>query len=168
MPAPLQVGHHVKARVGPLVEHTKPDGTKAKRRQKSFMTGRIVAAKGPSLFSVRFENGRAGDHGSNTLVFVADPQFASPPGSLPLQQRQVPTALPPSLITVQQPQVTTTLPPSLIAVPTHAQAAARAPPSLEETITKEALAGTMPTVAVPAAAQAAARAPQLLEETIAD
>ena len=117
------------------------------------MTGRIVAAKGPSLFSVRFENGRTGDHGSNTLVFVADPQFASPPGSLPLQQRQVPTTLPPSLITVQQRQVPTTLPPSLIAVPTYAQAAARAPPSLEESIAKEALAGT---VSVPAAVPAAA------------
>ncbi len=111
MPAPLQVGCHVKARVGPLVEPTKPDGTKAKRRQKSFMTGCIVAAKGPSLFSVRFENGRTGDHGSNTLVFVADPQFASPQGSLPLQQRQVPTTLPPTSIAVLQRQVPTTLPP---------------------------------------------------------
>jgi hypothetical protein len=90
-----------------------------------------VAAKGPSLFSVCFENGRAGDHGSNTLVFVADPKFPSPPGSLPLQQRQVPTTLPPSLITV----------------PAAAQAAARAPPPLKETIPEEVLAGTVPTVA---------------------
>jgi hypothetical protein len=134
----------------------------------SFMTGHIVAANGTSsLFSVCFENGRTGDHGSNTLVFVADPKFASPPGSLPLEQRQVPTTLPPSLlIAVQQRQVPTTLPPSLITVPAADQAAARAPPLLKETIPKEALAGTIPTIAVPAAAQAAARAPPSLEETI--
>jgi hypothetical protein len=61
MPAPLQVGCQVKAKVGPLVEHAKPDGTKAKRRQKSFMTGPIVAAKGPSVSSVCFDNGRTED-----------------------------------------------------------------------------------------------------------
>jgi hypothetical protein len=55
----------------------------------------------------------------------------------------------------------------LIAVPAAAQAAARAPLLLEETIPKEALdAGTIPTFAVPAAAQAAARAPPPLKETI--
>jgi hypothetical protein len=112
MPAPLQVGCHVKARVGPLVEHTQPGGAKAKRRHQSFMTGRIVAAKGPSLFLVRFEFRRVGKHGSNALFFVADPQFASAPGSLPLQQCQVPTALPPSLIAVQQHQVPPPFPPA--------------------------------------------------------
>jgi hypothetical protein len=61
----------------------------------------------------------------------------------------------------------------LIAFPTCAQAASRAPLSLEETITKEALAGSIAVpaavlAAVPAAAQAAARAPPPLEETIAD
>jgi hypothetical protein len=97
MPAPLQVGCQVKAKVGPLVEHTKPDGTKAKRRQKLFMRARIVAAKGPSvLFSVHFDiNGRTEDMRSNTLVFVSDPQFDAPPASI-LPEGQVPTVLLPA------------------------------------------------------------------------
>jgi hypothetical protein len=37
---------NVKDAVGPLVEHAEPDGAKAKMRQKSFMTGHVVAAKG--------------------------------------------------------------------------------------------------------------------------
>ena len=37
MPAPLQVGCHVNARVGLLVEHVKPDGTKANRRQREVI-----------------------------------------------------------------------------------------------------------------------------------
>jgi hypothetical protein len=82
MPAPLQVGCQVKAKVGPLAEHTEPDGAKAKRRQKSFMRGRIAAAKGPSVFSVHFDiNGRTEDMRSNTLVFLSDPQFEASPGS---------------------------------------------------------------------------------------
>ena len=112
MPAPLQVGCHVKARVGPLVEHTKPDGTKAKRRQKSFMTGRIVAAKGPSMFSVLFENGLTKDMRSNTLVFGADPQFIPPATAVTLQ---IPTILPPPRsITIPGPA---NVPPRSIAIP---------------------------------------------------
>ena len=118
MPAPLQVGCHVKARVGPLVEHTKPDGTKAKRRQKSFMTGRIVAAKGPSMFSVLFENGLTKDMRSNTLVFGADPQFIPPATAVTLQ---IPTILPPPRsITIPGPA--NVPPPRLIAIPGAAAA----------------------------------------------
>jgi hypothetical protein len=96
MPAPLQVGCQVKAEVGPLVEHAEPDGAKAKRRQKSFMTGQIVAAKSPSVFSVHFHiNGGTEDMRSNTLVFVSDPQFAAPPANIP-PQGQVPAVLLPS------------------------------------------------------------------------
>jgi hypothetical protein len=115
MPAPLQVGCHVKAKVGPLLDHTKPDGTKSKRRRKAFMPGRIVAAKGPNMFSVLFENGRTEDMKSNTLVFVGDPQFAAPPASTPLQQHQVPIVLPPRSIpapTAPPPQATTTMAPA--------------------------------------------------------
>jgi hypothetical protein len=126
MPAPLQVGCQMsRMDLALLWSMLNLMVQRPKRRQKSFVTGRVVAAKGPSLFSVRFENGRTGDHGSNAAVFVPDPQVVSPPGSVPLQQRQVPTTLPPSLIA--------------------AQAAARALPLLEETIPKEVLAGTAPT-----------------------
>jgi hypothetical protein len=38
------------------VEHTEPDGAKAKMRQKSFMTGHVVAAKGPSLRHALFSD----------------------------------------------------------------------------------------------------------------
>jgi hypothetical protein len=114
MPAPLQAGCQVKAKVGPLVEHTKPDGAKAKRRQKSFMRGRIVA----SVFSVHFDiNGRTEDMRSNTLVFVSDPQFDAPPASIP-PEGQVPAVLLPSN---PPPAAASTL-----AVPP--------PPALEETI----------------------------------
>jgi len=70
--------------VGPLVEHapSKPDGAKAKRCQKLLMSGRIVAAKGPSVFSALFENGHTKDKRSNALAFVDDPQFAAPPPDL--------------------------------------------------------------------------------------
>jgi hypothetical protein len=124
MPAPLQVGCQVKAKVGPLVDHTKPDGTKSQRRQKAFMPGRIVGAKGPNMFSVLFENGRTKDMRSNTLVFVGDPQFAPPPASAPLQQHQVPVVLPPRSI------------PATIAAPPPQATTAPAPtePPLEETV----------------------------------
>jgi hypothetical protein len=119
MPAPLQVGCQVKAKVGSFVEHAKPDGAKAKRRQKSFMRGRIVAAKGPSMFSVHFDiNGRTEDMRSNTLVFVSDPQFAAPPASIP-PEGQVPFVLLPS-----------TPPPA-------AASTLAVPPALEETIQNE-------------------------------
>ena len=92
MLALLQVGCQVKVKVDALLveDTTKPDGTKAKRRQKTFTTSQIVAATGARMFSVLFENGGMEDKRSNTLAYVlADLHFAAHPASIPLQQSEV-------------------------------------------------------------------------------
>ena len=56
----FQIGDHAMGKVGPLVYATKPDGTLAKRKSKTWVEGVIIQVIGPQEFIVQFQVGSVG------------------------------------------------------------------------------------------------------------